>query len=490
MDASALRRRLRPGVDLIEQGSTAEIIDTLTGLSFCIEGEALADEAEVCAALSSLGLLDEGLVTTEVCDRQRVFRTRQVLEFVSERVPYYRDRKAQYSPAAIQSLADLQRLPLMRKSDLRRAMPHGLIADDIDVAARLEDGSLTLSATSGTTDERVQVLSDMELDVLPSRFEAIWNLKPSEERYRTAVFTSPTCMGAECHLGRASLDKRIRGGYTLFLNSTDDLFSLTRQQIEDIAAELAEFRPDLFMVNPFYLHWLARKAQEHGIALPPARLVISTYQYLSALQRRSIRDLLNAPVYDFYGATDMGGCLLAIECHQGRLHVREDHSLLETVDAEGRPLTRGSGALGAIAVTTLENRVAPLVRYLPGDLGRFTGETCTCAASGWACLELHGRSNDVLWCGDRPITTRQIDDSLAGVRALEFYKCTQIAPSELLMQVIPSLDVRVDPAEIEDRLRGLGFATVRTKTVTRLDPEPSLKFRLTESRITPVRRFA
>ena len=53
-----------------------------------------------------------------------------------------------------------------------------------------------------------------------------------EQTPRTAVLTSPTCMGTQCHLGHAPFEKRVRGQFTLFLNSTPDLFSTPKSTFE------------------------------------------------------------------------------------------------------------------------------------------------------------------------------------------------------------------------------------------------------------------
>ena len=491
---------LREGVIIEAADPGVELVDQATGLRIglpeastaLIEGEGGSGEGdeELWAMLSAWGLLEEGLSLAQVEERQRAQRRamregeraeglRELLEFATERVRYYRDRKEAYAPSEVRSQEDLQRLPLMRRSDLRAHFPDGLVADGLDVPALLEAGALELAASSGTTGERVQVLSDMNVDSVPPNYEELWELPPSEETPKTAVFTTPLCLGNQCHLGRATYEERLRAGATLYLNSTEDLFSLGRPLLENIAEELDRFRPDFLLVNPVYLHWLYRRAAELNVALPKVTLVLSCYQYLTAIQRRAIEAYAAAPVYSYYFATDLAGSRIGIECKERRLHVREDHALVEVLGPEG---PRAEGELGSLAVTALTNRVMPLVRYLIGDVGRLTGEACSCAAAHWDVIELHGRLKDMLF-RERWITPREVDEAVADTPGLDFYKCVQVGESDLRVQAIPALGVDLRPTDLSDRLRErLGFAKVRVDVVRRLDPEASLKFRLTECR--------
>ena len=480
---------LRKSVEVVARGHESEIVDHDTGLTLTVEGFSLSEEG--ADALRALGLLEEGLSLEEVRARQRPVRRealeqqrlqqwRELVAFVAEKVPYYRARAEAYDADSIDALADVAGLPLMRKADVRANFPHGLVAEGVDVGRGIEAGALELAGSSGTTEERLQVVSDMELTSMPGDFEALWHL-PESDAPRTAVLTSPTCMGTQCHLGLAPYEKRLRQQFTLFLNSTPDLFSTPKSTLENVAEELARFSPDMLLVNPVYLHWFARRAKELGVALPRPKIILSCYQYLTKFQRRALSELMGVPVYDYYGSTDLGGARTAVECDRGRLHVREDHVCVEVLGQDG---PRPTGELGALAVTALANRVMPLVRYLVGDVGRLVEHECGCLISDWACLELHGRSKDMLWLGNRWVTTRQVDDAVSPVSGIDFYRCDQVGPSELRVQVVPSLERAFEPKELEDRLRGgLGVERVRVVTVSRLEPEPSLKYRLTECKI-------
>lgn len=221
------------------------------------------------------------------------------------------------------------------------------------------------------------------------------------------------CLGRECRLGKSSYEERLLGGTTLYLNSTEDLFSVRRELVENIAEELHRFQPDLLLVNPVYLHWILRRANAWQIELPRVQAVLSTYQYLSEIQRRAIQASLDAPVYSIYSATDLGGCGLGVESWCGHMHLREDHCELEVIGSKG---ALDDGRCGAFVVTTHASRVMPLLRYVIGDVGLFTNQACECPLSHWRTIEVHGRAKDMLRARGGWVTTRDVDQAVSQVQ--------------------------------------------------------------------------
>ena len=78
-----------------------------------------------------------------------------------------------------------------------------------------------------------------------------------------------------------------------------------------------------------------------------------------------------------------------------------------------------------------------------------------------------------------------VSDQVAGAQALEEgWLATQTEADALLVQVIPALGATVPEALLMEALGdALGVSKVRVQKVGRLEPESSLKFRLTGSRV-------
>jgi phenylacetate-CoA ligase len=78
-------------------------------------------------------------------------------------------------------------------------------------------------------------------------------------------------------------------------------------------------------------------------------------------------------VSDNYGSTE---AFLAWECPLGSYHINAEHVIVEIVDENGHPVAPGK--LGRVLVTTLHNRLMPLIRYEIGDYAFAAANGCRC----------------------------------------------------------------------------------------------------------------
>lgn len=439
---------------------------------------AAPDAEDVVDVLRSAGMLDEGLSLAEVRQRQTLFQLNLLLDFVKEEIPYYQAEA--YPSAPLSSLEEIATLPPLRKADLRARL-FDLVPRQLDLAAGMASGDLSLGSTSGSTGERLQAVLGKEVGNNPALYDQLWFGPRGDRVTRSAVLTTPLCSPTVCHLGRASYEERItENGSVLVLNSSEDLFSVERPRIEQFAAELERFKADMLVFNPVYLHWFARRAREWGIALPPVKLLLSSYQYRSHLQTRGLRaHFPGAWLHDVYGCTE-AQAMAGQECGNGRLHIRPEQCLLEVVK-DGQPAAPGT--IGAILMTTLASRTMPLIRYQIGDVGSVQNVPCDCLLDGCPSLTVHGRAKDMMWLAGQWITTRQFDDVIGEARDLDFYACRQLDDRTLRVEVVPALGQEGTFAkrELADKLSSrFSVAKVSVEVVHRLDPLPgSLKFGLT-----------
>jgi phenylacetate-CoA ligase len=110
---------------------------------------------------------------------------------------------------------------------------------------------------------------------------------------------------------------------------------------------------------------------------------------------------------ELYETTSLGDVAGATMCrmHDG-FHAYEDLAYIETVD----PVTREplpDGAVGELVVTTLNDRLTPLVRYASGDLVRIKRGRCGCGRNH-ARYDLLGRATDQIIVNGRSILPREI----------------------------------------------------------------------------------
>lgn len=408
-------------------------------------------------------------VRDELQEESRMDSIKTLLKLIESHVPYYRQRAHIYSSV---SPTDFSSLPTLDRNDLRRGYSSFLV-DDRDFAGLVERGELSLTRTSGTSGERMRVYSDMTLARVPPDFESVWGVRFGSDTPRTAVITSQNCSSHHCSRLTVPMAERVRFGSVLYLDVPQDIFSIDDRQVRRMLDEIEAFQPEILLVNPIYLHWVVRRALSLGLEPPRTRMVLSSYQHLSRVQREAMEDLLGAPVFNTYTATELGGCGIAVECKFGHWHVREDQVYVEIESGE----RRHPPGVGDIVVTTTANRIAPLVRYMTGDVAKWCQADCECPLSDWRCLEFHGRGSECLSNGAMIITTRQFDEVISHHRWIDFYQVTQRKNDEIVISVVPSERESTAEEHLRESLsEAFGFRSIRVDTVSRLRPAASQKY--------------
>jgi phenylacetate-CoA ligase len=143
--------------------------------------------------------------------------------------------------------------------------------------------------------------------------------------------------------------------------------------LEGQVARLVRIDPVFLYTCPSYLEVLLHRLGESGGKLPSLRKIFSGAEVLEDSLRERTRELLGVEIAQNYGSTE---AFMAWECPRGSLHVNAEHVFVEIVDQHGREAVPGE--IGKVLVTTLENRLAPLVRYEIGDYAIAGDGRCRC----------------------------------------------------------------------------------------------------------------
>ncbi len=390
---------------------------------------------------------------------------RASLEDAIAHVPFYRSRSASYAIEHAESLAAFARVPLLTKPALRAALPFEILSD------RANGANLDTLRTSGTGGERLTVMVDPAHVGIPAEDLALWGLPRDPRLKRVAVLASPECLGRSCD---GTYESRLDpSGRQLILPSTDEPLLLERPVAETIVAELARFDAGELFANPVYLHALVRACRRDHIALPDLALILLSYQHTTRCQRRAIADAFpRARIASLYGASELGGATVGIECLHGRMHAWFDQAFVEILDDNGARVP--DGARGQLAITTLGIWVMPLIRYLIGDLGILRDEPCTCPLGAFPTLEHHGRAQDALHVAGRVFSTRDIDDAIGAPDGLDVWQVVQRGET-LELRCVPALDTRLDLEAVAELVARATGARVTPRIVDAIDPELSGK---------------
>lgn len=309
-------------------------------------------------------------------------RLKKLLAWCQREVPFYRDRWAQMglSPDDIRTPADVALLPVLTKTDIRAA-------GDALKATSLKDG-LAYKATGGSTGEPLRFGYTRESN--DRRVAVMWRgygWAGSRMGRRTLFLWG----GA---VGEPSAAHRFKDRVynAVFARKQLNCFAMTEANLASYADAVDAYRPEVLVAYVGPLVRLARFLVDTGRRVARPAAIIGAAEALHPFQRELIEQAFGAPVYNTYGCREF--MLIASECeHRDGLHVNADHLMVETLGADGTPVTHGSGD---VAITDLFNYGMPFIRYVNGDMAtRFHG-LCACGRGLPLLASVDGRKLDAI----------------------------------------------------------------------------------------------
>jgi len=211
-------------------------------------------------------------------------------------------------------------------------------------------------------------------------------------------------------------------------------FSLL-QPVEELVAQLNEFRPTLLASYPTAAQMLADE-QHAGRLQLRLREVWTGGETLPMPARAQVQRAFDCPVRNSYGASEF--LPIAWECPYWHLHVNSDWVILEPIDRHGRPVAHGTRS-HSVLLTNLANRIQPLIRYDLGDSVTIVDTPCGCG-SRFPVMSVEGRTDEALvFPLERGGTATVVPLALATVMEddahVHDFQVTQTAPRKLQIRL-------------------------------------------------------
>ena len=315
----------------------------------------------------------------------RLKRLRTLLTKAGKHVPYYRDcfKNLGFDPQKIESLGELQKLPLLTKSIIR-AEGDRMKSDIAQGLARFNTGGSSgepLIFFIGT--ERVS--HDVAAKWRATRW---WDVDIGDPEI--VVWGSPIELGTQDRV-RAIRDKLMR---TELLPA----FQMNETNLDHFVARICERRPKMLFGYPSAISHIAAHAQKCGVPLNNlgVKVVFCTSERLYDHQREAISGAFACPVANGYGGRDAG--FVAHECPSGNMHITAEDIIVEIINESGN--IQPVGESGEIVVTHLATSEFPFIRYRTGDIGILGSELCSCGRGLPLLKEIQGRSTDFVIAAD------------------------------------------------------------------------------------------
>lgn len=301
---------------------------------------------------------------------------------------FYRDtfNSAGVSPDDINSLDDLQKLPLMIKDDIRKDQeafpPLGQITSVPQkeiVYISVSSGSTGLPTASPFTAQDFEDWIDYEARQFYSS-----GMGP-KDRYCHALNMS-LFVGGPCVLGAQRI-----GALSIHAGTLPS---------ERLLKIITQFQPTIIWTTPSYAWYLGETAKKQDIDVAQdtsiKKIFVAGEPGGSIKEtKKSIENLWDADVYDYYGISDIfGSC--AGECEEkAGLHFAEDHMIVEVLDLKTRePVDEGEK--GEMVLTTIRKMARPLIRFRTGDIVSYEVDKCACGRTHLRLKGISGRTDDML----------------------------------------------------------------------------------------------
>jgi phenylacetate-CoA ligase len=368
---------------------------------------------------------------------------------------------------------NFSRLPLIGKRELRENFPNNFLRAGQNLDTLLENKSVELEHTSGTSEERTAVLfgrgwwNAQEARVLRLNSFVAQTLD-AHPNARRATLVPPICNGLVCFSNYTSKSARTVDA-TRFVNQARIPFLVTDAEFARMAEEILEWSPVFLDLDPVHGAWFALYCERNKIKFPSVKFILCSYEFVSVVHRKILERVFGLPVFNLYGSTETGHLLM--ENERGEMKASLENVFYEIVEPDER-------GVGNLVVTTLTNEIMPLVRYRIGDLAERREEPY---ATNYL---VHGRARDALFRRDgRRVTTLEIDQCFSDVNGIAHYQLRQAANGNCDLQFIA--DREAPDAEelnrVTARLENLLQLEnkIAVSAVEKLPPLTSGKFRLT-----------
>lgn len=401
-------------------------------------------------------------------------RLRRLLVKVEKHVPYYRDGFARlgFISSQINTLADLQKLPLLTKA-IVRAEGERMKSDAAQGLARCNTGGSSgepLIFFIGT--ERVG--HDVAAKWRATRW---WDVDIGDPEI--VVWGSPIELGTQDRV-RAIRDKFMR-------TELMPAFQMSEPNLDRFVSRIRERRPKMLFGYPSAISHIVGHAKKRGIRLDNlgVQVVFCTSERLYEHQREAISSAFACPVANGYGGRDAG--FIAHECPDGGMHITAEDIIVEIVNQQGD--VQPAGVSGEIVVTHLATSDFPFIRYRTGDVAMLSAERCPCGRGLPLLKDIQGRSTDFVIAADgtamHGLSLIYILRDIPGMKSFKVVQETRALTRVLLVTEPPFAQ-----SMVEDIVRGFkerlgNDVEIQVQLTDEIAPEKSGKYRYIVSHAVP-----
>jgi phenylacetate-CoA ligase len=307
------------------------------------------DVERYCETLNATQWLSAGQIR-ELQDE----KLRRLIRHAYRSVAHYRVQMQALNlrPEDISGQADLHKLPLLSKDEVRRQLHFDMLQEGVS------HGDILRITTSGNSGEPFMCYADRP------QLEFRWAAALRGQEWTGYRLGDPTVRLWQQGVGLSRADLGKEQAEARIANRTlIPVFDLSTDTLEDTARTLESRRPKLIDGCAEALDHLARYIQGRGGLECTVGAVMTGGQTLTAESRDRIERAFGCEVFDEFGSGEFSGIAYESDAHDGHLVVAEGYIVELLVD--GRPARPGE--LGEVVITDLNSYCMPFIRYRLGD---------------------------------------------------------------------------------------------------------------------------
>ena len=351
-------------------------------------------------------------------------KLREMIAHAYEHTAFYRRRfdEAGLGPDDIRTVADLPKLPLLEKDDVRR-MGREMLSDAYD------PNQLAAHPTSGSTGMPLMLYTGPDAVEVEYAFD--WaRCRPTVRRGEPyASFTGleivkPGCTRPPFWRDNWAANQRM---YSVFHMSDANLAHYVRN---------LNRRPLVYMEGyPAPIYLIADYIERTGAEFSNyPRAVFTTAEELQPVYRETIERVLHTKVWDSYGQGELTAAITEYPC--GHMHYDLDYGVVEFQE-----VGRSEGLVEAEVIgTCLYNYAWPLIRYRVGDLVLYDPDEPVgpdCVNQGHIIRRIFGRTGRYFLLPDG---TRVTNISVIAK------KCRNVITMQVLQEQAGAIEILVQKA--------------------------------------------
>lgn len=335
----------------------------------------------------------------------------KIIRYAYKHSEFYRNlyRANNFKPEDFKSLDDLNKIPIVRRRDLRNAPIEQIVTcDDLS--------KFHLHTTSGSSGVSVRYYFSKWEQTLKNFYVLRAYLNAGLNWFaKTVALRDPIDITKPNILQKLGL----------FRYEYYDIYT----PIEEIYEQIIKNNPKGIAILKGYpsdLVNLATLAEKSG-NFPKVDLVYSDSEVLDDSSREYISKVFKCKVLDFYASVECGMIAFQTPTSDGKYCINEDSVLLETIEQEG---------LSEVVISNLRNKTFPIIRYEIGDAINF-GDQAVDKHTGFKTLkQIYGKYLDFLLMPDKTIVSPHIPkQDLTHTKGVAKFKLVQTEIDKVVIYI-------------------------------------------------------